>query len=72
MPLGEWLTIHFKKILTLLLWEMEKLSKNINCFFFPHKKLSLNRLLIIALKASVSISHKYITYYMITSKEMDS
>ena len=37
MPLGYWLTIYFKKILTLLLWEIKKVIKTLIVFFFPIK-----------------------------------
>ena len=34
MPLEHWLTIHFKKVLTSLLWEMKKTIKILIVFFF--------------------------------------
>ena len=55
MPLGQWLTTHFKKVLTQLLWKMEKIVKTLIVFFPFLIKLSLNGLLTIALRASVSI-----------------
>ena len=36
VPLGHWLTIYFKKVLTSLLWEMKKDVKTLITFFlFP-------------------------------------
>ena len=59
MPFAYWLTIHFRKVLTLLLREMKKAVKTlIVFFFFSHKKLSLTGFLTSALKALVNIFQK--------------
>ena len=34
MPLGHWLKIQLKKVLTSLLWEMKKVVKTLIAFFF--------------------------------------
>ena len=62
MLLGHWLTIYFKKILTLLLWEIKKAVKILIAFFSFLIKFSLNELLTNVLKVFVSISLYRIVY----------
>ena len=69
MFLEHWLTIHFRKVLTLFLWKMKKTVKTLIAFFSFLIIFFLNGLLTNALRAFVSISHKILpiatTYFSV-------
>ena len=59
MPLEYWLTIHFRKVLTLLFWEIKKAVKTLITFSFLFlQKLYLTGLLTNILRALISMTLK--------------
>ena len=70
MPLGHWLRIQLKKVLTSLLWEMKKAVKILIVFFFFSHKNFLTRFLTSTLRALVSMTHIYI--YILVANPCDA